>query len=127
MSTTELYQIRIPRPNGNFENGYEVAYQCPYCPCQWSTLSDLQGHLDAFGHNQQIHTQKIAALQKYHSSTEDGKFTWFKSKYDTTEELMLAAEDPETTLKLQRIGTIVTSRYSLKLKGKWIIKKTTGA
>ena len=127
MSAAEQYQIRIPRPNGNFENGYETAYQCPYCPCQWSTPSDLQDHLDAFGHNKQIHIDKLAALQKHHATSEEGKFTWFKSKYDATEELMPAAEDPETTMRLNRLGTIVTSKYSLKLKGKWIIKKYTGA
>ena len=32
-----------------------VSFKCPFCPCVFSTVSDLNLHLERFGHDEVIH------------------------------------------------------------------------
>ena len=116
----QLLSSSLEEPNGPIIN-----YQCTFCSCNFLTNLDLQSHLHAFGRCE--HQQKVSSMHKQIEKDEEPISKWFKSKYDSTEELMLAAEDPATTLKLQRLGTIVSSKFSFKLRGKWIVRKQIGA
>jgi hypothetical protein len=104
---------------------WEIYYQCPFCPCRWSTLYDFDLHMEAFSNNKGEHTKKIQAIDKKHSSETEP--TWYPSKFGNGEWLMLQEKDPDLTQRLKQVGTVVTSKYSYKLNGKWIIKKQIGA
>ena len=106
------------------KNSPEQIYGCPGCPCIFFTKHDLNKHQNALGHGN--HKSEFKTIHKKLEHDDDDQ-TWYPSKYDPNEDLMPATDDPETAARLRQIGTIVTSRYTLKLNGKWIVKRRVGA
>jgi len=106
------------------KNGPEQVYKCPGCDCFFCSDHDVRKHITAFG--KEDHKKQFKAKHKKLEGDSEPQ-TWYPSKYDPNEDLMPATDDPETAARLRQIGTIVTSRYTLKLNGKWIVKRRVGA
>ena len=50
----------------------EGSYQCPWCPCRFSNVSDLEAHYDAFGRDERTHKERWSnRLFSYRSSERD--------------------------------------------------------
>ena len=130
------YAKHIPRPYGNFENGYETTYVCPFCPCEWANMNDLNTHMQAFGRDPEAHKAKHDAQVKqsqhgYNPKDGNGEANesgsqWFKSKFSDDEWLMHEGKDPELARQIRVSGKLFMGNFEFCMRGPWIIKKQVG-
>jgi hypothetical protein len=61
-----------------FVVGYGVIWPCPFCPCDFSCLADLERHLEIFGNSMSVH---VDALRRLHFDLDGGYSSNWRADY----------------------------------------------